>query len=102
MSEEPAAVRLEQICKEYSRGGIRVLALQDITLEVQRGEFCAFIGPSGCGKSTLLNLIAGLDRPTSGHLILEGRSAAGLTSVTCSTAVEPPLAPTTTHVGAQR
>jgi putative ABC transport system ATP-binding protein len=77
---ESEAVKLEHICKEYSRGVSRVLALCDINLEVRCGDFCAFIGPSGCGKSTLLNIIAGLDRPTSGSLTLEGRSADGLTS----------------------
>ena len=77
---ESEAVKLEHICKEYSHGVSPVLALCDINLKVRRGEFCAFIGPSGCGKSTLLNIIAGLDRPTSGRLALEGRSAEGLTS----------------------
>jgi ABC-type lipoprotein export system ATPase subunit len=57
-----------------------VQALHDVTLEVKRGEFCAFIGPSGCGKSTLLNLIAGLDRPTSGLILLEGKDAGAFTN----------------------
>lgn len=47
--------------------------LQDISLEVEKGEFICIVGPSGCGKSTLLNLVAGLDMPTSGTILLEGR-----------------------------
>lgn len=57
-----------------------VTALQGVDLEVQRGEFCAFVGPSGCGKSTLLNLVAGLDHPTAGEIVINGRSTETLTS----------------------
>jgi putative ABC transport system ATP-binding protein len=73
-------VLLKQLSKTYSRGGSTVAALIDVNLEIRRREFCAFVGPSGCGKSTLLNLIAGLDRPTSGDIILDGRSTEDLTS----------------------
>lgn len=51
--------------------------LQNISLEVEEGEFICIVGPSGCGKSTLLNLIAGLDHPTSGSIILDGREIHG-------------------------
>ena len=68
-----ALVSVQNLSKEYRRGGTVLCALQDVTLEVQRGEFCAFVGPSGCGKSTLLNLIGGLDQPTSGTILIEGR-----------------------------
>ena len=51
--------------------------LQDISLEVEKGEFICIVGPSGCGKSTLLNLVAGLDVPTSGEIILDGQQVTG-------------------------
>ena len=66
-------VRVQNLSKEYRRGQTLVSALQDVTLDVKAGEFCAFVGPSGCGKSTLLNLIGGLDQPTSGTIAIENR-----------------------------
>ncbi|MBH0203292.1 MAG: ABC transporter ATP-binding protein [Nitrospira sp.] len=73
-------VTLRQVSKTHSRGEAMVMALRDVNLEIQPGEFCAFVGPSGCGKSTLLNLVAGLDLPTSGEIVLDGRSTHNLTS----------------------
>ncbi|UVT17402.1 MAG: ABC transporter ATP-binding protein [Nitrospira sp.] len=73
-------VTLRQLSKTYSRGEAVVTALQGVNLEIRSGEFCAFVGPSGCGKSTLLNLVAGLDMPTSGEIVLDGRSTTHLTS----------------------
>ena len=73
-------VTLRHLCKTHARGQAMVSALQDVNLEIQYGEFCAFVGPSGCGKSTLLNLVAGLDIPTSGEILLDGRSTTTLTS----------------------
>lgn len=78
--QHDTVVALERVGKLYSRGGGSVQALHDVSLSVRRGEFCAFMGPSGCGKSTLLNLIAGLDRPTSGRILLEGRDAGGFSN----------------------
>ena len=51
--------------------------LQDVSLSVDRGEFVCIVGPSGCGKSTLLNLVAGLDTPSGGEIILDGRKVQG-------------------------
>ena len=51
--------------------------LKNVTLEVKKGEFICIVGPSGCGKSTLLNLVAGLDTPTSGNLVLDGKKITG-------------------------
>jgi NitT/TauT family transport system ATP-binding protein len=56
-----------------SSRGERRLALQDVTLDIEPGEFVCLIGPSGCGKTTLLNLFAGLDRPDTGELLMDGR-----------------------------
>ena len=71
-------IRLTQVSKQFS-GKRRVTALEDITLEVTRGEMVSIIGPSGSGKSTLLNLIGGLDQPTSGEIHIDGQSIARLT-----------------------
>ncbi|PWB77653.1 MAG: lipoprotein-releasing system ATP-binding protein LolD [Candidatus Methylomirabilota bacterium] len=64
-------IRLQQVSKIYSLGHVEVPALDRVTLAVEPGEFVALVGPSGCGKSTLLNLMAGIDRPTSGEVWLE-------------------------------
>ncbi len=66
-------VTLKQVSKVYERGGDHICALDHVSLDVEAGAFCAFVGPSGCGKSTLLNLIAGLDVPTSGEILLDGQ-----------------------------
>ena len=80
MEKSLSMVRLDQVSKQYERGGDRITGLDRVTVEVAEGDFCAFIGPSGCGKSTLLNLVAGLDLPTSGDILLEGRSTSRFTS----------------------
>ncbi|WP_117212868.1 ABC transporter ATP-binding protein [Allorhizocola rhizosphaerae] len=64
------AVTLSGVTKVFGRGGAAVLALDGLSLDVKRGEFVCLVGASGCGKSTLLNLVAGLDRPTSGRIAL--------------------------------
>jgi len=69
-------VTLTQVSKVYERGGDQICGLDRVSLDVADGAFCAFVGPSGCGKSTLLNLIAGLDVPTSGEILLDGQSTA--------------------------
>jgi putative ABC transport system ATP-binding protein len=68
-----ALVRVTDAHKVYARGAERVDVLKGLHLEVQPGEFLALMGPSGSGKSTLLNLIGGLDRPTSGQVVVGGR-----------------------------
>ena len=65
-------VRLEKVSKTYGRGGATVRALNEVSLEVAKGEFLVVMGPSGSGKSTLLHLLAGLDAPSSGEIYLDG------------------------------
>ncbi|MFJ8198569.1 ABC transporter ATP-binding protein [Streptomyces sp. NPDC096152] len=69
------AARLERVSKSFAGPGGRQLVLDDISLDVAPGEFVTLLGASGCGKSTLLNLVAGLDRPTTGSITTGGRPA---------------------------
>ena len=71
-------VEIANLRKSYRRGDQIVSVLQDINLNLERGEFVALMGPSGSGKSTLLNLIAGIDSPDSGRLEIEGVDITGM------------------------
>jgi len=68
-----SVISAEKITRIYQDHGVPVTALKNVDLNVEAGEFSAVVGPSGSGKSTLLNIIGGLDRPTSGRVIIEGR-----------------------------
>ncbi|MFE4264795.1 ABC transporter ATP-binding protein [Streptomyces sp. NPDC056883] len=72
------AVRLESLTKTYGSGDSAVTALREIDLSFTRGSFTAIMGPSGSGKSTLLQCAAGLDRPTSGRVFIDGKDIVGL------------------------
>jgi putative ABC transport system ATP-binding protein len=63
-----------QLSKRYRKGTTTLTPLQDLDLEVERGEFLALMGPSGSGKTTLLNCLAGIDHPSSGELVIGGRN----------------------------
>jgi putative ABC transport system ATP-binding protein len=65
-------IRLENVSKTYQTDKVETLALKDIDLHVEKGEFVGMMGPSGCGKSTLLNLIGLLDRPGAGTISIDG------------------------------
>jgi putative ABC transport system ATP-binding protein len=71
-------IALEHVSKHFESRR-RVTALEDVNLEIPRGELVSIVGPSGSGKSTLLNLIGGLDRPTAGAITLDGQRLDGLT-----------------------
>ncbi|WP_348696878.1 ABC transporter ATP-binding protein [Duganella fentianensis] len=71
-------VLIEHLAKSYRRGDQIVEVLRDISLNIRAGEFAALMGPSGSGKSTLLNLIAGIDKPDSGVLRIDGQDIAGM------------------------
>jgi putative ABC transport system ATP-binding protein len=70
-------ILLEHVSKQFE-GRKRVTALDDVNVDIPKGERISIIGPSGSGKSTLLNLIGGLDRPTAGHVTLDGQRLDGL------------------------
>jgi putative ABC transport system ATP-binding protein len=66
-----AIIQLEDVNKEFGKGKNTVAALKDINMEIHQGEFVAIVGPSGCGKSTLLHVMAGLEQPTTGRVLLD-------------------------------
>jgi putative ABC transport system ATP-binding protein len=75
-----SAIHAERVSRHYRMGGALIRAVNEISLDVGTGEFLALLGASGSGKSTLLNLIAGLDRPTSGAILAQGRDLSTMTS----------------------
>jgi len=81
-TEAPATgaplIELRDVSRLFTLGGDTVRAVAGVNLAIRRGEYCSIMGPSGSGKSTLLNLIALLDRPTSGHYLLNGSDVTAL------------------------
>jgi len=70
-SKTDSLIQLRNLCKTYTRGNESIEVLTNLNLDIDRGDFVAFMGPSGSGKTTLLNLIGGLDLPTSGSIIVD-------------------------------
>lgn len=73
-----ALISVEAVRKTFRRGGFDVKVLDGVDLTIERGAFLALMGPSGSGKTTLLNLIAGIDRPTGGRIVVDGTDIAAL------------------------
>lgn len=73
-------LKVENLVKKYGKGENEVIAVNDVSLSVEKGEFVAIVGSSGSGKSTLLHLIGGVDRPTSGKVYIEGKDIYSLNS----------------------
>lgn len=81
MPNPDVAIHLKNLSRHYTMGETHVRAVDDVTLSVARSEFLALLGSSGSGKSTLLNLIAGLDRPTSGEILANGQEIGVLSPI---------------------
>src|SRR5271157_2844835 len=77
-SSNSFAIQTENLCRHYRMGETVIRAVDGVSIEVRAGEFVALLGSSGSGKSSMLNLVAGLDRPTSGSVIVQGRDLAQL------------------------
>ena len=70
-------VLFDHVCKTYRMGDVRIDALKDASFTIAEGEICVIVGQSGAGKTTLLNILGGMDRLTSGHVLLAGEDVSG-------------------------
>ena len=70
-------LKLQDLTKAYRTDEVETVALNNVNIDIEHGEFVAIMGPSGCGKSTLLNIVGMLDTPTSGHYFFNGEDVAG-------------------------
>jgi putative ABC transport system ATP-binding protein len=81
MTDTQPALQLDHVSRYYRMGDTNVRAVDDVSFSVSGGKYLALLGSSGSGKSTLLNLMAGLDRPTSGSILAQGENLAALSSL---------------------
>lgn len=72
-------VEFREVCKIYQMGEVEVAAVDNMTFQIEQGEFVVVVGPSGSGKTTLLNMLGGMDRVTSGSIFLDGREVSAFT-----------------------
>lgn len=68
-----AYIKVENLTKEYTMGEIKLLAVDNVSFEIEEGELTVILGPSGAGKTTILNILGGMDSPTSGSIIIDGK-----------------------------
>lgn len=73
-------IEIKNLNKIYTETAVPVHAVNDLTLEIEQGEFTAIVGPSGCGKTTLLNMLGGLDKPTDGTILIDGHEITNLST----------------------
>ena len=71
-------ISFENVTKEYRMGSVSVLAADQVSFEIEKGELCVVLGPSGAGKTTVLNLLGGMDKVTSGRIVVDGKEITGL------------------------
>lgn len=74
LDSRPIAIRATNVIKKYKVGKQIIRAIDDVSVDIHEGEFVALVGPSGSGKSTLLHLLGGLDKPTSGEIVVGGKN----------------------------
>ena len=81
MNDPSTRIKLTNVTKRFGFGDAEQVALDNVNLEVKKGEFIAIVGPSGCGKTTLLNILGLLDHPSEGEYYLDNKSVEDLTAV---------------------
>jgi NitT/TauT family transport system ATP-binding protein len=75
-TDQQIYLELHEVSKSFVHAGVQNTVLEDVSLNVRRGEFCAIVGPSGCGKSSILRIVDGLIRPDAGRVLVDGRGVA--------------------------
>lgn len=76
-SQAKAYVKLENVSKIYGSGEVKIVAVDEISFEITKGEFVIIVGPSGAGKTTVLNILGGMDKASSGKILVDGKNIAG-------------------------